>query len=624
MTATGEDATTYTVAAKCTITWKVDGQDDEVVQSYVGAEVSHADAVRAGYEFDHWEPAVVSPATGDATYTAIWKAADVAVAQPVVTYGADYTNATVTADVTVTTPGDVTYELTVTKGGTSETYTGGTVANGRVTFENVEIPRAANDIYADITYTVTPKSGSTALTPAATTEAPMAKTAWGFESKVANSAVSSTGGGWGETAPVVKENKLSFTDGGTFTATNASSDDIVVITMDDICFGDINAEDVEGTAQAGVRIGQSGANYTFQVYTAGETTPIWQDVATSETVDPAASYDVVVTINYSTGKYSVAVDGNLLTAESSTSFELAGTPKSVSSVEFCGEGSLTSIAGEAFDGNMVVDKDGNKFATIEAAIAALKAGTATAPLTLLHPGTAPQGWTIDENGVLVEEPEGIVVEEPETEATEVTSIIAVPQSSTPLTAATLINTANRSGVKETLTLKVYNKTTKDYNSWEYENGSWVDVTVYKATPTETTEVPTTPADSVTLEAGDAVWVTYNPQTPLVLNGEYATESVEKTLEAGYNLVAPLPRAGDTAIDLNSDGIFNAPTKAGDRIIIPTSGAPYNCQYKDGKWKTLKVVVDDSGMANVEWVDAPTVKPGTGFWYYSESGSTVDL
>jgi len=174
----GDGLTTYKAGANCTITWKVDGLGDEVVSSYVGAVVSHADAVRNGYVFDRWDPAVVSPATGDATYTAIWKTAVVSVSKPVVAYGADYTRATVTAAVNVTTPGDVTYELTVTKGSTTKTYTG-TVSGGTVTFADVAVPREAADIYADITYTVTPKAGTAALASAATTEAPTTKSECG-------------------------------------------------------------------------------------------------------------------------------------------------------------------------------------------------------------------------------------------------------------------------------------------------------------------------------------------------------------------------------------------------------------------------------------------------------------
>lgn len=622
VTVTGEDAKIYTVAAKCTITWKVDGLDDEVVPSYVGAGVSHANAVRTGYVFDRWDPAVVSPATGNATYTAIWKAADVAVAQPVVAYGADYTNATVTADVTVTTPGDVTYELTVTKGVTSKKYTGGTVANGKVTFENVEIPRAANDIYADITYTVTPKSGSTALTPAATTEAPMTKsTTWGFESKVDNSEVSSTGGSWGGTTPAVKDDKLSFTDGGTFTANSASSDDIVVITMDDICFGDVNAEDLEGDAQAGVRIGQSGAGYTFQVYTDNKT---WLDAAGSVTVDPEKTYDVVVTINYSTGKYSVAVDGNLLTAGSSTSFALAGTPewtpKSVSAIEFCGEGSLASIAGEAFDGNMVVDENGKKFATIDAAIAALKAGTATAPLRLLHDGTAPQGWTIDENGVLAQA--SVVVE-----STDKVTLVAVPEE---CTADELINLSNRS----TGDMLQVNNANGTYWSWELDTGDtglyWKKVARVGAEPDDTPE-----ASACTLKAGEAVWVTRKDVTkPIILNATYAAAEakVEVAVTTGWTLVAPPPKA--EAFDLDTLSVKGGGSFSdGDMIVIPGADAPINCVRKDDKWMvyTTTVVEDLNAPAGwgpiataASWGDAPKVPAGKGFFFVSESEKTLEL
>lgn len=529
---------------------------------------------------------------------------EVSVSKPVVTYGADYTRATVTAAVEGTTSGDVTYELTVTKGTTTQTYKG-TVSGGTVTFADVAVPREAADIYADITYTVTPKAGTVALTAAATTEAPTTKSEWAFSSRVNGDAVAYVGGSWPAGAPTVAENKLSVTD-ATFTAGKKSADDIVVITMEGVIFGDINDAEI-ADAQAGIRIGESG---NFEVLSKEE----WID--TEIPANGEEPYDVVLTINYATKKYSVKIGTGTF-----ANISLAGSETGVKTIEFNGSGSLASLAGEAYDGNMVVDDDGKKYATVAAAIAALKAGTATAPLALLHDGTAPAGWTIDdENGVLTQV--GIVVEEEETAAAEETKIVAVPYSTETLTAATLINMSNRTEVDETLVLKVYDKMAKDYNSWTYENGAWVANNVAKAGAGSEELKTSKSAAEVQLEPGDGVWVTYNPQAPLILNGTYATAgSVKKNLEAGYNLIAP-PPTGAATYSVRS--ITSA--TAGDKVVIPagTGKPPRSLTRKDGNWGYWGVQNGQPVWVEVSEKADVTVPAGTGFWYISTSNGEVTL
>ncbi len=590
----GGGLTTYKAAAKCTITWKVDGLVDEVVQSYVGADVSHADAERNGYEFERWEPAVVSPATGDATYTAIWKTANVTVAKPVVAYGADYTRATVTAAVEVKTPGDVTYELTVTKGATTQTYTG-TVSGGTMTFADVEVPREAADIYADITYTVTPKAGTVALTAAATTEAPTTKSAWAFSSRVNDDAVANVGGAWTAGAPTVAENKLAIND-ATFTAGTKSADDIVVITMEDVIFGDINDAEITG-AQAGIRIGESGK---FQVLT---TNNAWQE--TSVVANGKTEYDVVVTINYATKKYSVKVG-----TDTFDNISLAGSETGVNAIEFNGSGSLASLAGEAYDGNMVVDKDGNKYATVDAAIAALKAGTATAPLKMLHDGTAPAGWTIDENGVLTK-----ASIEVESEADK--TLVAVPQGCTSID--TLIDLSNRYADDQ---IQAYDSKTGKFNTWKLSSEKvWTGVG--RQDQDDAQPVYPTEADKV-LKAGQAVWVLRmtkeSKAAPIRLNASYADAPATVALETGWNLVAPTVDVKD----LNSLNIVAAAT---DRIVVPSAngGAPAELKYKNGEWGYNTAEQDESG----HWVlkfetEGITIPAGTGFWYVSDSDKNISL
>ena len=92
------------------------------------------------------------------------------------------------------------------------------------------------------------------------------------------------------------------------------------------------------------------------------------------------------------------------------------------------------------------------------------------------------------------------------------------------------------------------------------------------------------------------------------------------------MVAPVPKAGETEIDLNDvvkvpEYTAQTPAKDKDIIVIPTTGAPIRAEVKDGKWKTFKVWKDDDGVHS-EWVDA-TVPAGTGFWYVNQ-GATKSI
>ena len=544
---------------------------------------------------------------------------EVSVSKPVVKYGADYTRATVTAEVEGTTSGDVTYELTVTKGTTTQTYTG-TVSGGTVTFADVEVPRDAANIYADITYTVTPKAGTAALTSAATTEAPTTKSEWEFSSTVSGVEVVNNGGSWTAGAPTVAAGRLSVND-ATFTAKPKSADDIaddiVVITMEGVIFGDINDAEI-ADAQAGIRIGESGE---FEVLSATE----W--IKTEIPAKGEEAYDVVLTINYATKKYSVKIGTGTF-----ADISLAGSETGVNAIEFNGSGSLASLAGEAYDGNMVVDNDGKKYATVAAAIAALKAGTATAPLTMLHTGTEPAGWTIDENGVLTQV--GIVVDGEVGTGSEKTFILAVPKSTTPLTAATLINTANR---VEGDQLKVYVKSAKSYYSWQLvqlgDTLVWDPLKVIVATDAGQSETNSPGADTIQLTAGQGVWVTVKDDSKTVLlNGQYAgaEEKVAVALETGWNLVAPPPKEGENSSYSINSVVSAAAAAEGDRIVVPTAGVPYNLtKGNDGKWGYYKITTTYSeekkrNVTHTEWVDEVTVPSGTGFWYINGGDSTKNI
>ena len=308
-------------------------------------------------------------------------------------YGADYATATVTATVT----GDAT-SATLSYGNT--TYDAN-VVNGTVTFENVAVTRG-NDIYAPADYTIAAKDGETAVTTTGGSGTTVAANvvAAGWINENAETSGTSAGGSWTNAEAVTySEGKAAITD-NRFEATTASTASRVVLEFN-VCFSSVSASDVDGEAQAAIKIGEVESAATFMVLAPNSS---WTPVSNADlTPDPAATYKVVLTIDYGTGSYGVTVGDNALTnATGSASFPLAASKTSVQTIDFAGSGTLTSMKGDQVEGYMVVDKNGTRYATISDAIAAYTADPTIGPLKVLHAGTAPSGWSIvSEGGIAI-------------------------------------------------------------------------------------------------------------------------------------------------------------------------------------------------------------------------------
>ena len=509
-----------------------------------------------------------------------WAANDVTLGTPEVTWGADFTNAVVTATVTDG-YADVAYTLTY-----GQTTVAGTVEGTTVTFN---VPVAENARYANFNYSIAAKVNNASVGETSGKAIVADKKAW-----FSTTASATTNGAWNP-QPTVDGSKMTFTESNTFTPDAASSGKIVVLNMGKVCFGDANDAEITG-AQAGIRI---GANDKFEVLTPNNA---WQE--TSVEADGDAEYDVVVTINYATKRYSVTVGENTI-----SNIDLAGDKTKVESIEFNGAGSLESLTGEYFDGAMVEDSAGKTYDTVAAAIAALKAGTATAPLTVLHPGTPPAGWTI-EKGVLTK-----ASIEVESEADK--TLVAVPQGCTSID--TLIDLSNRYADDQ---IQAYDSKTGKFNTWNLSSEKvWTGVG--RQDQDDAQPVFPTEADKV-LKAGQAVWVLRMTEeskaAPIRLNASYADAPATVALETGWNLVAPTVDVED----LNSLDIVAAAT---DRIVVPSAngGAPAELKYKNGKWGYNTAEKDESG----HWVlkfetEGITIPAGTGFWYVSDSDKDISL
>ena len=145
--------------------------------------------------------------------------------------------------------------------------------------------------------------------------------------------------------------------------------------------------------QAAIKLGEVESAATFMVLEPNST---WTPVFNADiTPDPAEPYKVVLTIDYGVGKYGVTIGDYVLTnASGSASFQLAASKTSVQTIDFAGSGTLTSMKGDQVEGYMVKDNAGHWYATIQAATQAYN--SANGPYTVLHDGTAPSGWRIDE------------------------------------------------------------------------------------------------------------------------------------------------------------------------------------------------------------------------------------
>lgn len=293
-------------------------------------------------------------------------------------YGADYATATVTATVSDAAPS---YKLTV--GGTEYT---GSVSGSTVTFSNVATGRTA--AYDDVSYEIAATSGSTAVPLVGDTsgsaEISDTKTWFSHDSS------GLTGGTW---ATAVDLSEPATVADNKFTATAESTSSRVVLEFN-VCFSSASDADVDGTAQAAIKIGEVESAATFMVLAPNNE---WTAVSNEGlTPDAAKTYKVVMTIDYGgSGSYGVAVDNCVMTnASGSASFPLAASKKSVQSIDFAGSGVLTSMKGNQVEGYMVVDKNGTRYATISDAIAAYTADPTIGPLTVLHDGTPLPGWSI--------------------------------------------------------------------------------------------------------------------------------------------------------------------------------------------------------------------------------------
>lgn len=300
-------------------------------------------------------------------------------------YGVDFTNATVTVAVTETNASGVEYTLAI--GG--KNYTASAVGGTTVTFNNVEIPRGA--AYGTVSYEIaSTASATTGTTSGSAAVADVIAAGWINENATTHG-LASAGGVWTNAAAVTYSDGKATISDNRFVATEASTASRVVLEFE-VCFSSTSEEDVSGEAQAAIKLGEVDSATTFMVLT---TANAWEAVSNAElTPDASETYKVVLTIDYGNNAYGVTVGNCVMTnSTGAATFPLATSKAHVQNIDFAGSGTLTSMKGDQLEGYMVKDALNHFYATIEAATQAYN--SANGPYTVLHDGTAPSGWKID-------------------------------------------------------------------------------------------------------------------------------------------------------------------------------------------------------------------------------------
>ena len=310
-----------------------------------------------------------------------------------VSYGADYASARVTATVS-----DTALDYYISWAG-GEPVRGSVSGSGsQVTFDVSGINHTTE--YQSAAYSITAKDGETDVTTtggSGTSVAADVVAAGWIDENATTHGQQAAGGSWTNAEAVTySEGKAAITD-NRFEATTASTASRVVLEFN-VCFSSVSDANVDGDAQAAIKLGEVNSVTTFMVLASNAA---WTPVSRGDFVpDASATYKVVMTIDYGNSSYGVTVGDNALTnATGSASFPLAKSgATSVQTIDFAGSGTLTSMKGDQIEGYMVKDNAGHWYATIQEATQAYN--SANGPYTILHSGTAPSGWKIDGNTLI--------------------------------------------------------------------------------------------------------------------------------------------------------------------------------------------------------------------------------
>ena len=315
------------------------------------------------------------------TYSVV--AANVSIAPVSVAYGADFTNATITATVSGTGYDTATYSLAWG----SAAPVAGTRDGTTVTFT---VPVSAAP-HASVTYTITATvSGMQAGSlEQATTVAD--SRAWICERAASangeSGSAAGSGGSWA--TPVTYNDNAAAVSDNTFTADNCSTGDLVTVTVENVVYTELsNTSDVsviDAASQGAFALAEVAgdpATTNFMILAKENDVFTWKPATCSVAARLGDEYDVVFKFDYAHGTYSVSVNGAALSVNESTTFGLCTAKAEVSALDFKGSGTISSILGEESTGYMAKDSAGHWYATVDDAITGYN--RADGPYYILH------------------------------------------------------------------------------------------------------------------------------------------------------------------------------------------------------------------------------------------------
>ncbi len=310
--------------------------------------------------------------------TTVEAVANVTVTPGTITYGADFTNVTITATVDGTGYEAATYTLTW-----NDSTVGTFTRNGNTITITAPInPPAAGRSPVTYAINVNGAAGETQNTVVADTRAWVTENAGNYEAT----------GTWSNDFSYV-ESVANIAD-NTYTANSCTTGDLVTITFENLVyteFSDLSVQTPSGTQGAFALAEENDVKSFYILAKSGWTPAAWAGGTPSTNV----AYTVEMAFNYTNNTYSVKVsDGTnsgSLSVNSATEFNICEEESAkVSGFVFKGSGTMTGITGVDSLGYMAKDSAGHWYATIDEA-----AGSGGREFIVLRPtGPAPSGWSL--------------------------------------------------------------------------------------------------------------------------------------------------------------------------------------------------------------------------------------
>ena len=314
--------------------------------------------------------------------TTVEAVANVTVTPGTITYGADFTNVTITAKLSGTGYSDPSM-YTLTWNGASVDAVASVSGDTLTIIAPINPPAAGR---APVTYAINVNgaAGEQQQTVVADTRAWVTEDAGNYE----RTGTWSNDFEYVETVATIADN--------TYTANSCTSGDLVTITFENLVYTELSDLQVEtpGGTQGAFALADDNGTTSFYILTKPNDY-VWARAAWAVgTPSTNVAYTVEMAFNYTNNTYSVKVsDGTNsgpLSVNSVTEFDICVESTKVTDFVFKGSGTMTGIKGVDSLGYMAKDSAGNWYETIAAAT-----GSSGREFTVLRPtGPAPSGWSL--------------------------------------------------------------------------------------------------------------------------------------------------------------------------------------------------------------------------------------